>query len=92
MEAPWTNPQGFRRKKKGKQFQDGLLVVPVVVDEAAVGDNLALGIGQRADRALKLGDGSVVLHGVSGDVVVLFQDCLAETGDEDVIRTGSCPS
>jgi hypothetical protein len=66
----------------------GLLIVAIVVDEAAVGDDPALGVGQRADRALKFGDGAVGLHSIGGDVVVLLEDRLAETGDEDVIAQG----
>ena len=51
-------PHGMiRGASKGRKRGWGLLVVAVVVDEAAVGDALTLGIGQRADRALERGDG-----------------------------------
>ena len=62
-----------------------LLVVAVVVDEAAVGNDLALRLGQgtRGDR--ELSDRAVCLDDVSGEAGLIFQYSLPQTGDEDVI-------
>ena len=56
-------------------------VVAVVVDEAAVDDDLTLGVGQGADGALELRHRAVGLDGVGSDIVILFE--------QDFLRPGT---
>ena len=62
-----------------------LLIAAVVVDQAAVCDDLALRLGQIAGGDGESGDGAVRLHGVGIEDSVIGQNMGPDAGDEDVI-------
>ena len=61
------------------------LVVAVVVDQAAVCDDLAFSVCQCSNRAFEWRYCAVFLDDVCINVIVLFKDGLADAWDKDVV-------
>ena len=65
--------------------ESGLLAVPVVVDEAAVGDCLPLRLRQGAGGHGELRHGAVGLYGVGMEGSVIVEHMGADIGNKDVV-------
>ena len=83
----WGETVGFGSHLQGNYRRESscLLIVAVVVDEAAIRDDLALSLGQRTGGDRELGDGAVRLDSVSREACLVLQNSLADARDKDVV-------